>query len=300
VLRVFFKEINEMKKYVLLVAAILFGMVAPVLAAEGDLHGNVGVTYDSLYVFRGFLSYGSQSGIHPFIDLDLFGSGFHFETIGNRANDSGYETAERWDYSLYYVGAINPEETSAMMYKVGYRYFNYPDMSSHTRASIDLQELYAGVAFQKLLGVKGLVPGYVIVKGWPSNSDTVVGGSNPCEGTYSGFAHVFMLDYALPLENVSSEIPKQDLNFHVETVYNDGIDPRPLGGYTDSDWTHVLFGVSTDFDLGNNFIFTPGLWHQVTFEDNGNELIAGQPTSTRGVSPDHDMTWASLTVKYKF
>jgi hypothetical protein len=297
VLRVFFKEINEMKKYVLLVAAILFGMVAPVLAAEGDLHGNVGVTYDSLYVFRGFLSYGADSGIHPFIDLDLFGSGFHLEVIGNRANDSGHENAERWDYSLYYAGAINPEETSAMMYKVGYRYFNYPDMSSHTRfssptkpGSIDLQELYAGVAFPKLLGVKGLVPGYVIVKGWPSNSETLVGGSNPTGGTYSGFAHVFMLDYALPLENVSSEIPKQYLNFHVETVYNDGMDPRPAGGYTDSDWTHVLFGVSTDFDLSNNFIFTPGLWHQVTMEDD----------PARGVSPDHDITWASMTVKYKF
>ena len=76
-----------------------------------------------------------------------------------------------------------------------------------------------------------------------------------------------MLDYALPLENITSEIPKQDLNFHVETVYNDGVDPRPGGGYTDSDWTHVMMGVSTDFDLGSGLIFTPGLFHQITMED---------------------------------
>ena len=90
--------------------------------------------------------------------------------------------------------------------------------------------------------------------------------------------------------DISAEIPKQNLNFHIETVYNDGVDPRPAGGYTDSDWTHVMMGVSTDFDLGSGFIFTPGLWHQITMEDD----------ATRGVSPDHDMTWAELTIKYKF
>jgi hypothetical protein len=76
----------------------------------------------------------------------------------------------------------------------------------------------------------------------------------------------------------------------VETVFNDGVDPRPGGGYTDSDWTHVMMGVSTDFDLGHNLIFTPGVYHQITMEDD----------AARGVSPDHNITWASLTVKYKF
>jgi hypothetical protein len=150
--------------------------------------------------------------------------------------------------------------------------------------------MYAGFAFPRLLGVPGLVPGYVVVKGWPSNSDSPVGAGNPNHGTYSGWAHVFMLDYAMSMSGLTAETPEQKLNFHVETVYNDGVDPRPGGGYTDSDWTHVMFGVSTDFDLGNNFIFTPAVYHQVTFEDD----------AVKGVSPDHDMTWAELTIKYKF
>ena len=33
-------------KKLLLIAVVLFGMVAPVLAAEGDLHGDVGYIYD--------------------------------------------------------------------------------------------------------------------------------------------------------------------------------------------------------------------------------------------------------------
>jgi hypothetical protein len=129
-----------------------------------------------------------------------------------------------------------------------------------------------------------------VIKGWPSNSDTVVGCKNPFGGTYSGWAHVFMLDYALPMNALTSDLPEQKLNFHVETVYNAGVDPRPGGGYTDSDWTHVLFGLSTDFDLGNNMTFTPALNYQITMEDD----------PLRGVSPDHDIIWASMTVKYKF
>ena len=296
---------KAMKKLVLLIAVVLFGTVAPVLAVPpgqpGDLHGTVGYTFDTLYVFRGFLTYGSTSGSHAFIDLDLFGSGFHFETIYNRANDGGYELGQRFDFSPYYAGALAPEETYATFYKIGYRYFNYPQMSaSHSDQCIDLQEVYVGFAFPKLFGVKGLVPGYVFVKGWPSMHDTVVGDKNPCGGSYSGTAHVFMLDYALPLENISAEIPKQNLDFHIETVYNNHMDPRPAGAYTTSDWTHVMFGVSTDFDLGNNLTFTPGIWHQITFEDDGKEQIPGVLNSTKGVSPDHDITWASLTVKYKF
>jgi hypothetical protein len=284
---------KAMKKLVLLIAVVLFGMVAPVLAADGDLHGNIGYTYDTMHVWRGYMTWGQHSGSNPFINLDLFGSGFGLEAIGHYANGSGtnpdglgYDHEQRWDYSLYYAGAIAPEETYAAMYKVGYRYFNYPKMSAtNSDRCLDLQEIYAGVAFPKLLGIKGLVPGYAYIQAWPSKHDSPVTG-------YQGCAHVLMLDYALPLENITTEIPKQDLNFHVETVYNNHVDPRPnFGhGYTSTDWTHVMMGVSTDFDLGNNLIFTPGLWHQITMEDD----------PVKGVSPKHDITWAELTIKYKF
>jgi hypothetical protein len=276
---------KKMRK-LLLTAVVLFGVVAPVLAQEGDLHGNVGITYDSLHVWRGYLTYGADSAINPFIDLDLFGSGFHLETIYHMANGGGNVLGTRFDYSLYYAGAINPEDTYAAMYKLGYRYFNYPQMSAENSSQCwDLQEVYAGVAFPKLLGIKGLVPGYAFIQAWPSKHNSPVTG-------YQGCANVLMLDYALPLENISAEIPKQDLNFHLETVYNNHVDPRPnFGhGYTTSDWTHLLFGVSTDFDLGNNLTFTPGYWHQITFEDD----------PQTGVSPHHDIDWVELTVKYKF
>jgi hypothetical protein len=298
-----------MKKGILIAAVVLFGAVAPLFAVDAaapdnELHGKVGIDYDTIYMWRGYMVYGHHSATHPFIDLDLMGSGFHLEVVGHFANASGsnpdglgYANEQRWDYSLYYTGALETEQPWETRYLIGYRYFNYPSMSSSSRfesfsdvGSIDLQEMYAGFAFPRLLGVPGLVPGYVVVKGWPSNSDTLVGAANPNHGTYSGWAHIFMLDYALPMEGLTAETPQQTLNFHVETVFNDGVDPRPGGGYTDSDWTHALFGVSTDFDLGNNVIFTPALNYQITMEDD----------PVKGVAPDHDIIWGSFTVKYKF
>jgi hypothetical protein len=300
-----------MRKEFLVVVVILFGSAAPLFAQgapDGELHGNIGITYDTLYVWRGILVYGADSAIHPFINLDLLGSGFHFETIAHRANDSGHELGERWDYSLYYANAFNMEEAWETRYMVGYRYFNYPDLSSHEAfqrathpGSVDLQELYAGFSFPNLLGVPGLVPTYVVLKTWPSNSDTVVGCRNPNGGTYAGWAHVFMLDYAMNVTGFTAETPEQTINFHLETVFNDGVDPRPFGGYTDSDWTHVLFGVSTDFDLGNNITFTPAFYYQITFEDNGRKGPAVPVGGVyQGVAPDHDIAWLSATIKYKF
>ena len=191
----------------------------------GDIHGDVGITYSSRYVWRGILVYGADSAMHPFVDLDLFGSGFHVETIGHWANDSGHVNGQRWDYALYYAGAVNCDQPCEMRYSVGYRYFNYPQLSSHTTASVDLQEMFAGFSFPKILGVEGLTPTYVLIKTWPSNSDTVVGAANPNGGSYTGWAHVFMLDYCLPMTCICPENPDQKLNLHAETVFNDGVDP---------------------------------------------------------------------------
>jgi opacity protein-like surface antigen len=291
-----------LKKGLLLLAVVLSVAISSAVAAEpptpgGFLHGDIGYTFNTLHVWRGILTYGHHSSSVEFINLNFGDTGFGLDIQTQRANGSGttpdmlgYNNEQRWDYTLRYSNVLGADQTWETRYIVGYRYFNYPEMDSHTRNSIDLQEIFAGFSFPKLFGIRGLVPSYVLIKGWPSNSGTLCGAGNPNGGTYSGFAHVFMLDYALPTKGLLSETSEQVFNFHMEAVYNGAVDPRPGGGYTDHDWTHVLLGVSTDFDLGNNLTFTPGVFHQITMEDD----------PVRGVSPDHNMTWASLTVKYTF
>jgi hypothetical protein len=279
-----------MEKKILFMAAVLLGAAGLALAQEGELHGTVGVEYSTKYIWRGFEVFGSKSAIHPFIDVDLMGTGFGINAIAHRANSSGYEELERWDYTLYYQGCWAEQDTYETQYRVGYTYFNYPDRSSHTRSSWDLQEFHAIARFPNVLGVTGLVPGYALIKGWPSNSGTAVGSNNANGGSYSGWAHVLMLDYGLPVALPMLDIPEQMLNLHFETVFNDKVDPRPNGGYRDSDWTHYLVGVSTDFTLADNLVFTPGIYYQQVMED-------GLPN---GLSDDQDLYWSSFTLTYKF
>jgi hypothetical protein len=269
-----------MNKKIIAVAVVLLlaGWTGSLLAETSDLHGAIGAEYSSKYVWRGFEIYGSKSAIHPFVDLDLFGSGFGLNVTGHRANSNGYELYERWDYTLYYHNQLFSDQTYATNYMLGYVYYNYPDLSSHGSDSIDLQEIHGLLSWPKLLGVEGLVPSYCLVKLWPSNSNTAIGGNA------SGFAHIFMLDYGL---RTTCPITNQErvINLHSEVVYNDGVGPG--GQNVDHDWTNAVFGVSTDVDLGSNLIFTPGLFHQVTMDKSlGND--------------EKSITWASLILKYKF
>jgi len=279
----------------LVIVVVFLGMTGLAQTQDSDLHGSVGVTYDTKYIWRGFDVFGSKTAIHPFIDLNLFNTGLGLSVTGHRANASGFELSERWDYALYYQNSLYESEPYATNYRVSWIYYNYPDLSSHTRDSADLQEAQLLLSWPQLLGIKGLVPSYVLVKLWPSNSDSPVGAGNPYGGTASGFAHIFMLDYGWAVPGFTSDTPQQILNLHSEVVFNDGVDPRPYGSYTSSDWTNAVFGISTDFNLGSNVILTPGLNYQITMEDNGDRGIYGN-----GVSPDHDILWASLTLKCKF
>jgi hypothetical protein len=270
-----FKEM-KMKKGILLGVVLLLAAVSLGYAQEpGGLHGSVDVTYLSKYIWRGFDVYGEQSAIQPSVNLDLFGSGFGVSAMGHRANSSGYENSERWDYTLFYANSLFAGEKYALNYRLGYVYYNYPDMSS---SIADLQELQAIFSWPNILPVKGLVPTYVLVKLWPSESGSMVGGNA------SGFAHIFMLDYGIPVQGMGTGSPEQVINLHSEVVFNDGVGPN--GANVDHDWSNAVFGISTTFDLGGNFSLTPGVYHQVTMD--------------KSVNPDNDETWASVGATYKF
>jgi hypothetical protein len=155
-----------MKGMFLTVAAVLFVATGMSWAVEGELHGAVGVTYSSKYIWRGFDVFDDKSAIHPFIDLDFFGTGFGMNIIGHRANSSESENSERWDYTFYYQNRAFVDEVYQLNYRFGYTYFNYPDMSSHTswnptgahalNGSVDLQEFNGIFSFPKILPIEGL------------------------------------------------------------------------------------------------------------------------------------------------
>jgi len=269
-----------MKERILVAAVALLVMGGMAQAQDTDLHGYVDVTWSGKYVWRGFDIYGDKSAIHPSLDLNLFGTGLGVNVTGHRANASGFETGERWDYNLYYANSLFDGEANAIQYRLGWVYYNYPDLSSGTA---DLQEVHAIFSMPKICPF-GTVPSYVLVKLWPSESGSMVGARSPSGGTASGFAHIFMLDYAWTVGGILPDTPEQVLNLHAETVWNDGVGPN--GANVDHDWSNAVFGVSTNIDLAQNVVLTPGVYHQVTMD--------------KSVNPDKDETWVSMGLKYQF
>jgi len=269
----------------LVTAVFLLAMVGIVQAQNSELHGSVDLTYQSKYVWRGFDVYNDKSAVQPSLDLDLFGTGLGVNVMGHRANSSGYENAERWDYTLYYQNGLFQDEAYAMMYRLGWVYYNYPDLSS---SQADLQEIHTVLSFPKLIPC-GIVPSYILVKLWPTSSGSLVAKNVdlttglPSKGTASGWAHIFMLDYPLRVGGILPDTPEQVFNLHTELVFNDGV--GPAGQDVDSDWSNLVFGVSTGIDLSKELVLTPGVYHQISMDSSVD---------------DQNETWATLSLTYKF
>jgi hypothetical protein len=269
----FLKEI-VMKQKVLLAIIVLL-TATTLVQAQRELHGAFEVIYQSKYIWRGIDIYNDKSAIQSSVSLDLFGTGFGFSAMAHRANSSGAEAGERWDYTLNYKNALFGDEPYATQYMVGWVYYNFPHISSRVG---DLQEVYTALSWPEILPVEGLVPTYVLVKLWPAEGNSTIGGNA------SGWAHIFMLDYGLSLERFLPDYPDQVLRLHSEFVYNDGVDPR--GGVVDHDWSNAVLGIATDFKVTENVTVTPGIYHQVTMD--------------KSINPDKDETWFMLSTKYEF
>jgi len=263
----------KMKKVILLTAAILLSTTA--FAQEGELSGTVDVTFLSQYIWRGFERYGgNMSAIQPSIDLDLYGTGLGLKVLWSRANSSGYEDEEELRYTLTYDNSLFENETYATNYQVGWTYYNFPDGPGQAGAvSNDLQEFFATLSWPEICP-EGVVPSYTVIKMWASKE-----GSPAAE--YSGWLHVLGLGYDLPVEGLLPDTPEQNLHLSAEVWYNDGA----AAAGVDRDWSHAVFGVSTDFDLGYDCTLRPGVYYQSSWEDTVNKS---------------DEFWCSVGVSYAF
>jgi hypothetical protein len=284
-----------MKKKLLLDAVIVVVCLcgAAVLAQEktGELHGVVDVTYLSKNVWRGLDVFNDKSGIQPSVTFDLWGTGLGFQVHSSRANSDGFENAEWLRYYLFYDNVLWADQPCQTNYRFGYFYYNLPDNPDE---DFDAQELHMVLAWPKLLPVKGLVPAYVLVKMWPAHSDSLIGSRSrmmypPGGGdTASGFAHIFMLDYGLEATCPITNQPRV-FNLHSEVVFNDGVGPQ--GQNIDQDWSNAVFGISTDFEVAQNVVFTPGVYYQITMD---------KSCVMPGGDWDKDELWTTLSMKFKF
>jgi len=262
-----------MKKGILLAAVILLSTAGLAQAQENELGATLGVQYMSRYIWRGFDIYrDNHSTVRPFIDIDFYGTGFGLHILNPRSIGGGRVDLEKINYTLYYRNKLFEGETYATNYKVGWVYYNYPDMPSK---NADLQEAFASFSLPEICPA-GIVPKYTIVRMWPAESEA------DCRNN-GGWWHILGFGYDLAVPGLMPDTPEQILHLSAETAYNSSV--YRGGDSVDHDWSHAVFGISTNFDLGNDLTFTPGIYYQSSWDDSVNSS---------------DEYWTTLTVKYKF
>jgi hypothetical protein len=104
-----------------------------------------------------------------------------------------------------------------------------------------------------------------------------------------------MLDYGFVPSLISADSPDQLVRLHSEVAYNDGFSPTParpgndwriVYPNPDHDWSHAVFGLSTDFDFGLGITFTPGVFYQRTMDNS--------------IYVDDVELWARLSLMWSF
>ena len=268
------------KKAVVLIGVVLLSATGLVQAQQEQLSGTVDLTYLSSYIWRGFDLYGqSRSAIQPSINLDLYGTGFGLSIFCSRANGGGRENLEELRYNLNYTNGLYKAENYATNYQLGYTYFSYPDMP---KKAYNMQEVFASLSWPKICPA-GVVPSYTAICSWPSEGKSTMANSS------GGWLHILGLGYDMTVSGLTPDIPEQTFHLSTQLVYNDGAwdFANPTAGVSkvDHDWSHAVFGVSTDFDLGNNLSLTPAIYYQASMDDSVNK---------------EDETWISMTLRYKF
>jgi hypothetical protein len=286
-----------MRKLVIVATVLSAAAVAWGEGWEGDLldfgnkiDGTVGVTYDSMYMWRGFRVFDNKSATHILGDVTLADTGFGISAFGHMANASGFVDYQRWDYTAYYQNALFTDEAYVTNFRVGFVYYNYPRRNQGE--SIDLEEIHTVLSWPKILGIDGLCPSYVLIKTWPAIHDSLF--STLHTNSPSGFIQIAMLDYGFTLQQeVVPGFPNLPFRLHSELVYNDGVTPLPSVPNPDHGFSDAVFGVSTDLDLSpfvnlkaSSLVFTPGVFYQDTME--------------KSVDPKGNELWSSFGLKYSF
>ncbi len=245
------------------------------LGFGAELHGAVEVAYQSQYLWHGFDVFNEDSALQISTDLDLFDTGFGVSAIGHRANTSGYEDGERWDFGAHYQDSVFRGRAYATHFHLGWFYHMFPQLP---RKHMALQEFYGRIRWPKITGIQGVIPGYALVMLTPAYSGSPGLGSNA-----RGCLHIATLDYSLAIAGIFPGTPEQIVRIHSELVFNDGV--NPFNGKVESGCSHSLVGISTDIDVGFGIALTPSLNYQMSEEDSVNT---------------DDGFWVTLGARYDF
>lgn len=214
---------------------------------DGNLAIDVDFTWVSKYIWRGQDLMGGHGSFQPSVNIDLWDSGFSFNWWAAYPGSSGSRglstvNATEYDYSITYSDSVLEGDWLQTDYAVSYIYYDFPVVSSEVA---DAQEMQLSLSWPEICGA-GVTPSYTYAQLWPAYGGGAARGNG---GAY----HIFGLTH----EDKSMALP---LTYSWDITYNDS------AYEADSDWSHMVFGLSTSMDIGPGTL-SPGLFYQVAFED---------------------------------
>lgn len=214
-------------------------------------------TYVTKYIWRGFDKLDDKAAFQPSANLAL-DNGLFFNVwssfAGSSKGDGDVSTvnATQLNYTVGYSNTCGEDQT-ATSYSIGWRFYDYPSMASN---DADMQEGFLELAWPNLIG-NGITPKYAYYHMWASEGSGAVRAAG-------GPIHVMGADYNWTFDGA----PELPMTFSSYAVYNDGTGASTV----DHDWSHVLWGLSTNFRCPlTNAKVTPGVWYQTSMEDTVNE-----------------------------
>lgn len=262
----------------LVFTALLILTVTGFCQAQGDLGIEVDATWVSKYIWRGYDVLDDKAAFQPSVSIDLFDTGFSFTVWASYpgsskggASNSTVNLTE-YDYILTYSNSAFEGEAHQLDYAVNWIYYDLIENASKTS---DFQELNIAVAMPQICGF-GIVPHYTAAYLWTAKGGGV-------SNTVGGWIHEIGLDYNLVLGEIIPNNPEQILTFSWDITYNGGAgaistNPAVSAPAVDHDWSHMTFGLSTEFVDPFGGKIRPGVYWQKSMEDtvnNEDELWTG-------------------------
>lgn len=242
-----------------------FDVLDIVRGLEGKIDFELSGTFTSKHMWHGLDLLGDHGAFIP-VGTVIFGdSGFSAKIIDVYPLSSGFESSVERNYACFYTGALLEGTPWITHFTTNYYYYGKPNVAEREG---DSQEIGSTFFWPQLISVGDnyITPSYYLGYIWASTHNSNIRG---CEG----FIHVFGVGYDFEIPNFWPDGKKQAFKFFGDITYNDGF----AGSTIDHDWSHVVFGISTNFKKGGLAV-TPSLNYQISMDDSvntENELWCG-------------------------
>jgi hypothetical protein len=239
--------------------------------ANNPMAFTLDATYVTKYIWRGFDKLDDKAAFQPSANLALE-NGLNFNVWMSYAGASKHNgsvstvDATEYDYTVSYKNTFG-EDACLTNYNVGWRYYDYPKIDSE---KADMQEGFIELAWPNLIG-NGFVPRYGFYQMWSAReSDKAAEALNG--GPNGGGMHDLGFDYNWTFDSA----PELPMKFTWDIWYNDGTgistDNKGATHKADHDWSHILWGLSTNFRCPlTNAKITPAVWYQTSMDDSVNK-----------------------------